>query len=265
MECWVLLRVKLNRLSLSTIRSISLCQLRAITVLNIFPLLGAFDLTKKCENLRIIFYDLASGTFKVGNIACTNYVNIKSVNGRFDIRTCQSHVEKEISDKKELKSFRASINYDLMVVFKSFDLENNPNCPGLLKTFNKEIIPENFDPAIGQKYVTPTTNVQLKGFYKHGTGIVEQYDKEQDTFAVIESGNILYAVPISKECICTVVESTLHCECQELNYEYCLYDGTMTVGNTKLFTNNIRGNRIIINNSLENLISEIKQEFEAKV
>lgn len=228
-----------------------------------FPLIGTYEIVKKCNLLRLILFELNSGKFTVIKIFCKDSVLIKSVNGKLELKSYHKVKVVESSSNQSYFSFRASACSDLMTVTNIMDAEDIPNCPESVKSFNKDIIPKGFDPASDQQYVVPIPPINFKGFYKHGAVIVQLDEKNTLTYAVFNSANLNYAIPINKDCTCTVSESILDCKCDVTSYKYYVLEGVMSMGDTKLLTNNVNGKKVLVEDSLEKLESVINDKFEA--
>lgn len=228
-----------------------------------YPLLGTFEVTKKCKKLRVILFEAETGTFNVGNIFCNDLVSMRAINGVLDIRPSILRESRDYRSERSRSRTRSSLrSSEFMSIFKNMDVKDIPDCPAKVKSLKREIIPGNFDPANDQQYIAPVPPVNFKGFYKHGTGIVQIDDEKTLMYLVFESSKLQYAVPSDIGCKCTVNNTTIDCKCEKISYQYDLLEGVMSVEETKLFTNNVKGKKIMVENSLDRLISSLGDVFE---
>ncbi|KAH8582822.1 uncharacterized protein ELE39_003117 [Cryptosporidium sp. chipmunk genotype I] len=207
------------------------------------PLLGTYQSEGECMHTRLFFFDTTTKLFLVSELSCENKtLSIEGVNGQFKLIIKDAE---RLRKKSKSKSYiRVETNFSCTT--RTLSLEQISDCPSILKNFNVNMIPENFNIETDQQYITGT-QFYHRGFYFSNTRKSEKMDSEKVlTYALFNSKSLFYAIPIQIGCKCALKEYTnIVCKCDDLDYEFDAENGILSVNKVKFLTSNIRGLKVL--------------------
>ncbi|KAF7456765.1 hypothetical protein HWI79_2626 [Cryptosporidium felis] len=227
-----------------------------------YPFTGTFSITKDCQSLKIIFYDINETSFVLTTLSCNNRVRIFGKFGKIHFIPSINHTQQNHSIFKR-KKFK-QIKIKLVIRIQKYKISKAPRLSTTLQKFHPNLIPKNFNPETDQIYPKIHSQLTFKGYINTSNKNLISSSKitPEFSFAIFKSQHFNYAFPIHQNCQCifnTIKNETLDCNCSSTNYSYDIRNGILHFQDIKILTNNIGGLRVIITKTLDTLIQNVNQ------
>ncbi|KAK9170684.1 hypothetical protein CmeUKMEL1_17180 [Cryptosporidium meleagridis] len=236
----------------------------------IVPLLVNFETVVGTGKFkRLIAYEHKSDKYHLITIENqTSDVRILNQNGKLKF-IFSTHVFGINTEKilEKMSGYQDDLN---KVVVNQFFYEDIPNRPQYYSSRYKFLVPDNFNALRDQEYIVVTgqDGVEFKGLFSldepelklptKKTGETFEFYSASKTYAVFEGyeNKRIYAIPIPEKVKCFV----------DANYGKVIIEnfcsltfnvnyGILSVGEMEIFTANICGKRVIIGNSIQEVIN----------
>ncbi|KAF7457546.1 hypothetical protein HWI79_1885 [Cryptosporidium felis] len=234
-----------------------------------FPFIGKYVTTIKCDEFKsMLTYHILLRKFKEFLIKCSGYFKVVNEMGELSL-----HFDEGSEDFGRMND--DSKNSSFSITTELLDQEDTRKFPKWLKHFFVSLVPYNFDPEIDQNYKFPSVTPIFKGIISNSDLRLipisfsngdqsENFKTDELTFAMFESPESSYAIPIRSYSFCNYKPfySTLNCLVGYKFISYNLIKGLLTHKNIEILTTNIRGFRVIISSSFDEVMKTAKTELE---